>query len=187
MNQKLYQESIILIGLSGTGKSTVAEELHKITNMPRLCLDRIANRATAMGLKERIKSVDKFNYYIISEVLKSVKEHNEYGIVDFGAGHSVYDDFLVFEDVKRMLKPFQNIVLLLPSENEQKALEIMRKRSTGDTRDNQKFFESSCNKELATMTIYENNRKPREIAEEIIFRIKEKQEIIENHVNLMKK
>ena len=97
-----------------------------------------------------------------------------YGIVDFGAGHSVYDDTLIFEEVKSMLKPFKNIILLLPCQDEIKALDIMEERSTGDTRDNKKFFESPCNKELATMIIYENGRQPSEIAEEIILRIKEK-------------
>ena len=176
MNQRLYKKSIILIGPSGAGKSTVAEELRKITNMPRLCLDRIANKANASGLKQRFKSEDEFNCHMISEVLKSVKEHNEYGIVDFGAGHSVYDDTLIFEEVKSMLEPFKNIILLLPCEDEKRALDIMNNRSTGDTRDNKKFLESPCNKELATMIIYENDRQPSEIAEEIISCVKEKQE-----------
>lgn len=176
MNKKLYNESIILIGPSGAGKSTVAEELHKITNMPRLCLDQIANKARNTGLKSKFKSVDEFNCYMISKVLKQAQENNMYGIVDFGAGHSVYDDTLIFEEVKSMLEPFKNIILLLPSKDDKKALDIMKNRSTGDTRDNKMFLESSCNKELATMIIYENDRQPSEIAEEIISCVKEKQE-----------
>ena len=176
MNKKLYNESIILIGPSGAGKSTVAEELHKITNMPRLCLDQIANKARNTGLKSKFKSVDEFNCYIISKVLKQAQENSMYGIVDFGAGHSVYDDTLIFEEVKSMLEPFKNIILLLPFEDEKRALDIMNNRSTGDTRDNKKFLESPCNKELATMIIYENDRQPSEIAEEIISCVKEKQE-----------
>lgn len=176
MDKRLYDESIILIGPSGAGKSTVAEELRKITNMPRLCLDRIANRARATGIRQRFKSADEFSYYMLSEVLKKAKNDNLYGIVDFGAGHSVYDNKDIFEKIKSMLRPFKNIVLLLPDKDEQKALNIMRERSTGDTKDNEKFFESPCNKELATMIIYGNNRQPIEIAEEIVSRIREKQE-----------
>ena len=174
MNERLYNESMILIGPSGAGKSTVAEKLHQITKMPRLCLDQIANRATKTGFKYKFKSADAFNCYMISEVLKQAQENNMYGIVDFGAGHSVYDDDSIFKKVKSMLAPFKNIILLLPSQDEIEALDIMEKRSTGDTRDNKKFFESPCNKELATMIIYENGRQPSEIAEEIILRIKEK-------------
>lgn len=172
MDKRLYEESIILIGPSGAGKSTVAEELRKITNMPRLCLDRIANRARDTGIRQRFKSTDEFSYYMLSEVLKKAKNDNLYGIVDFGAGHSVYDNKDIFEKIKSMLRPFKNIVLLLPDKDKQKALNIMRERSTGDTRDNEKFFESPCNKELATMIIYGNNKQPIEIAEEIISRIK---------------
>ena len=75
-----------------------------------------------------------------------------------------------------MLKPFKNIVLLLPDKDEEKSLDIMKRRATGDTRDNKKFFESPCNKELATMIVYGNNRKPLEIAEEIIQCNKERKE-----------
>lgn len=170
--EKLYKESIILIGPSGAGKSTVAEELRQITNMPRLCLDKIANNAKHNGIMNRFKNADEFNFYMISEVLKKVKEDNSYGIVDFGAGHSIYEDREIFEKVKAMLQPFKNIILLLPSQNKTEALSIMEQRATGDTRDNRRFIESPCNKELATMTIYGNGRQPLEIAEEILSRIK---------------
>lgn len=175
-SKKLYEESIILIGPSGAGKSTVAEELRKKTGMQRLCLDRIANRARDTGFMRNFKNADEFNSYMISETLERVKKDGSYGIVDFGAGHSVYDDREIFERVKSMLKPFKNIVLLLPDKDEEKSLDIMKRRSTGDTRDNKKFFESPCNKELATMIVYGNNRQPLEIAEEIIQCIKERKE-----------
>ncbi len=163
-----------MIGPSGAGKSTTAQELQKITGMSRLCLDRIAN--SIIGNIDRFNSVDEFNFSMISELLKKVKNNHSYGIVDFGAGHSVYDDEKIFEEVKKLLHPFKNIVLLLPSKNETEALKIMEKRSTGDTRDNEKFLKSPCNKELATMTIYENGREPSEIAEEILSKIKERDE-----------
>lgn len=173
-SKKLYEESIILIGPSGAGKSTVAEELKKKTGMQRLCLDGIANRARDTGVMRKFKNADEFNSYMISETLERAKREGSYGIVDFGAGHSVYDDREIFEKVKSMLKPFKNIVLLLPDKDEEKSLHIMESRSTGDTRDNKKFFESPCNKELATMIVYGNNRQPLEIADEIIQCIKEK-------------
>lgn len=178
MNKRLYEESIILIGPSGAGKSTVAEELRKKTGMSRLCLDRIANKARETGFRQKFHSSDEFNCFMLAEVLKKTQEENTYGIVDFGAGHSVYDDEQIFQKVKSMLKPFKNIVLLLPDKDEETALEIMQKRSTGDTRDNKKFFESPCNRQLATMTVYGNNRQPSEIADDILVRIKERNEQI---------
>ena len=176
MDKRLYEESIILIGPSGAGKSTIAEELHKMTNIPRICLDRIANKVRKTGFINRFKSADEFNCFMISEVLKEVKDNNLYGIVDFGAGHSVYNDKEIFDKVKSMLEPFENVVLLLPDRDEERSLNIMKTRSTGDTRDNRKFLESPCNKELATIIVYGNDRQPSKIAEEIISRIKERQE-----------
>lgn len=176
MNDKLYTESIILIGPSGAGKSTIAEELSRKLNIPRLCLDRIANRARQTGFTRKFKNADEFNSFMISEVIKKAKQDNIPGVVDFGAGHSVYDDNEIFEIVRNQLKPFKNIVLLLPSRDETLSLNIMANRSTGDTRDNLKFLRSSCNRELATMTIYGNDRTPSDIASEIISRIKEREE-----------
>lgn len=175
MYKRLYEESIILIGPSGAGKSTTAEELCRRTNMQRLCLDRIANRARDTGFRRKFRNADEFNYYMISEVLRKAKDENLYGIVDFGAGHSVYNDAEIFARVRQLLKPFKNIVLLLPDKDTKKSLSIMERRSTGDTRENIKFIESPCNTELATMTVYGNNRQASEIAEEILSRIKQRQ------------
>ncbi len=174
MSDKLYNESIILIGPSGAGKSTVAQELSLKLNMPRLCLDRIANRAMETRFNQNFRNADEFNYFMISEIIKRAKNDNSYGVVDFGAGHSVYDDNEIFAKVKNQLKPFKNIVLLLPCVDEEQALKIMNDRSTGDTRDNLKFIRSRCNKELATITVYGNGRTPSDIADEIILCIEKR-------------
>lgn len=36
-------------------------------------------------------------------------------VIDFGAGHSVFEDETLFERVRVALEPFPNVVLLLPS------------------------------------------------------------------------
>lgn len=147
-----------------------------MTNLAWKNLDEIANEAKRTIFRNRKVPTDEFNYYMLSTLLKRAQKNNFYGIVDFGGGHSVYDDENIFEKVKAMLKPFQNVVLLLPDKDEEKALRIMNERATGDTRDNRKFLESPCNRELATMVIYENNRKPSEIAQEILLRMKERKQ-----------
>ena len=169
---KLYEESILLIGPSGAGKSTVAEELKKITGMPRLCLDRIANNDRKSGITRNFGSSDEYNFHMIKKVLMLAEQNGQPGVVDFGAGHSVYDNTAIFEEVKKILKKFKNIVLLIPSVDIEKSLEIMSKRSTGDFSTNRKFLTSLCNRELATLVEYENGRTPQEIAESIINRIK---------------
>ena len=172
MNKKLYEDSIILIGPSGAGKSTVAADMEQRLKMPRICLDKIANEAKRNGYNAKFNSADELNYDMIHTLILSAQKYDDsYGVVDFGAGHSVYRDKEIFEKVKKELKPFKNIVLLLPCRDEKKALEIMKARSTGDTRENEEFFKSPCNKELATMVIYADGRSPQEISDEIMNRI----------------
>ena len=170
---KLYTDSIILIGPSGAGKSTVAEELRKITYLPRLSLDRIANADRRNGVMRNFNSPDEYNLSLIQKVLDVAVKEGAPGIVDFGAGHSVYRSKEIFEKVKKLLSNFDNVVLLLPSENIEESIDIMAKRSTGDYSTNREFILSPCNKELATMTVYGNNRTPEEIAKDILDRIKD--------------
>ena len=170
---KLYTDSIILIGPSGAGKSTVAEELRKITYLPRLSLDRIANADRRNGVMRNFNSPDEYNLSLLQKVLDAAVKEGVPGIVDFGAGHSVYKSKEIFEKVKKLLSNFDNVVLLLPSENIEESIDIMAKRSTGDYSTNREFILSPCNKELATMTVYGNNRTPEEIAKDILDRIKD--------------
>ena len=113
-NEDLYNKSIILIGPSGAGKSSVAEELSKITRMPRLCLDGIANRERSNGFRNRFRSSQEYNAFMIRRAIDDAKKHGTPGIVDFGAGHSIYSDPKLFADVKKMMADFKNVVLLLP-------------------------------------------------------------------------
>lgn len=167
-NKELFEKTIILIGPSGAGKSSVAEELQKMTGMPRLSLDGVANRARREGFTRNFRSADEFNNYMIRTLVQKAMIEGRPGIVDFGAGHSVYDDENIFRGIKEILSDFKNIVLLLPTPDIESSLEIMAKRSTGDYSTNEKFLRSHCNKDLATMTIYENGRTPKQIAESII-------------------
>lgn len=173
---KIYRDSIILIGPSGAGKSTVAEELSKKTGLSRLCIDIIEKHYRDTDFRKDFKNNDEFNYYMLLEELKRAEEIGRSGIVDLGAGHSVYRDQNIFSNIKKEFSPFENVVLLLPSVNVMESLEIMNDRATGDTRENLFFLTSSCNRELATMTVYTNEKSIEQIADEILERIKKKSE-----------
>lgn len=182
MSKKLYEDSIILIGPSGAGKSTVASDMERRLKMPRFCLDSIASEARRNGHRAKFRTSDEFNYDMIHTLISAAQKYDgSYGVVDFGAGHSIYREKAVFDKVKKELKPFKNVVLLLPCKDEKKALDIMNARSTGDTSENLEFLRSPCNRELATMIVYAEGRSPQEISDEIISRINKRKEQEKNN------
>lgn len=183
MENKLYEESIILIGPSGAGKTSVSKKLRKMLNVPSICLDAISNKLRTRKICDKYKTADEFNYFIMSETAKFLKTKNRRIIIDCGANHSVYDDDKIFEKVKQEYADFKNIVLLLPCKDEDKALKIMSKRATGCDGENQRLLKSICNKQLATIIVYDNKRRPTEIAREIISLIEERK-IEEEYQNM---
>ena len=175
---KLYEDSIILIGPSGAGKSTIAADMESRLGMPRVCLDKLTSIARKSGYRARFKTPDEFNYHMIHTLVEEAKANapDTSYVVDFGAGHSIYKDKEIFKRVKQDLKPFKNVVLLLPCKDEKKALEIMAERSTGDISENLEFLRNPCNKELATLIVYAEGRTPQEITEEIMDHIAKRKE-----------
>ena len=173
-NERLFNETIILIGPSGAGKSTVGQILSERTNIRRVSIDRIANKARKTGFMSQFKTMDDFKLFVLKDLIRRGKEDGKPSIVDAGAGHSVFEDKEKFDEAKKELAPFKNIVLLMPSEDIDESIRILASRSTGDYSPNRHFIESPCNKELATMTVYENGRTPEEIADEIQRKIAER-------------
>ena len=110
-------------------------------------------------------------------VLSSLKKPY---IIDFGAGHSIYEDKNLREQMKKMCAQFKNIILLLPSKDKEKSREILVERrqiKLGSYRDqdNWHFITSPNNYELATNILYEENKTPEDISREILKLVRSKQ------------
>lgn len=94
-------------------------------------------------------------------------------IHDFGAGHSVYEDELLFKEVKSILYNYENVFLLLPSQNEKESINVLNERLKDVTTNNdvyklnEHFVNHKSNKLLAKYTIYTNGYSPEETADEI--------------------
>ncbi len=171
MNKDIYEDSIILIGPSGAGKTTMANYFEKTLKMSRISLDKMELDARDLNLRDHFGTNEDFYYYLIKTAIDLALEHKNAYIIDFGANHSIYHDSKVLEEVKKLLRPFKNIVLLLPYKDKQKAITVMSDRSHGDTSNNAEFYDSLSNKELQTMTVYGEERSPKEIADEIFANI----------------
>ena len=104
---------IILIGPPTVGKSTVAEELSHKLRIEYVKLDK---------LQEQFGHGDGKEFELVKLVLsEDFEKYETPSILDFGGGH-VYND-----GVKELLEGYPNVILLMPSLDDQKSKDFLRK------------------------------------------------------------
>ena len=133
------RNEIILIGPMGVGKSSVSKRLSEKLNKSHINIDEIRfkyydeigyDKNTVEQLwKEKGFFNGVYRYWKPFELYAIKKILNEYSdcIFDFGAGHSVYEDDKMFQEVQETLNDFKNVILLLPSANSEESIEILSK------------------------------------------------------------
>ncbi len=112
-------------------------------------------------------------------VSRMLAEHTD-GVIDFGAGHSVYEDETLFRRVQAALAPHQSVILLLPSPNLDESVVILNQRfievlaqegvkpDPGTLSANEHFVKHPSNSLLAKITIYNKDKTPEETCAEIM-------------------
>jgi DNA polymerase III delta prime subunit len=104
---------IILIGPPTVGKSTVAEELSHKLRIEYVKLDK---------LQEQFGHGNEKEFELVKLVTsEDFEKYETPSILDFGGGH-VYND-----GVKELLEEYPNVILLMPSLNDQKSKDFLRK------------------------------------------------------------
>jgi hypothetical protein len=92
-------------------------------------------------------------------------------VIDFGAGHSVYEDEAQFARVQQALAPFPNVVLLLPSADLDESIQILADR-TKDVAppgfDHTPFVKHPSNHRLARWKVYTKDQTPEQTRDQII-------------------
>lgn len=182
---------LILIGPAGAGKSTLGLLLADRLNLPSVSMDGIAEPyynecnfgiavfqklRSEQGFLETHRQWEPVRVHAIERVI------SEYGrvVLDLGAGHTHYEDPALFDRVRRAIAPCPNVVLLLPSADLDRSVRLLKemcKSERGDdwVKDGYDFIEhwvkDSCNRDLATLTIFTENKTPIETCEEILARI----------------
>lgn len=129
----------IIIGAMSVGKSTVGELLAKRLGIPQVPMDgqrwkyyaevgwspeeqeQIAKKEGFIGVFRYWKQFD------VHAVERIFQEHKNC-VIDFGAGHSVFDDDKDLERVSELLSPYTNVVHLLPSADMQESIAILSER-----------------------------------------------------------
>ena len=130
---------VILIGPMSAGKSTLAAMLAKKLGVPRVELDEVRQRFyTEIGYDEKYASeivgqqgmkdlLDYWKPFEAHAVERALEEFRNC-VMDFGAGHSVYEDEILFQRVQKALQPYQYVILILPSPDMDRSVEIVNQR-----------------------------------------------------------
>jgi adenylate kinase family enzyme len=184
--------NIIIIGPVCAGKSTQGQLVAKALNKRSLSLDNIAKdyyEANGLSLAQFQQAKIEKGYlqayqlwwpslaYAARQVIKDYPDC----VIDFGAGHTHYEDELLFRSVKKALAPYSNIILLLPTADLDRSVSILRQRSIEERKsdwihDGYDFIEhwvkDYCNHDLATVTIFTENKTPEQTRDDILRAIK---------------
>ncbi|MEO1621735.1 MAG: shikimate kinase [Cyanobacteria bacterium J06632_3] len=178
--------NIVLIGPIGAGKSTLGGLLAKHLGLPQWSMDKrrwayyqeigyddaIAQQKRAQGGWHLQRYWKPFEAYAVERLLSDCENCSASCVIDFGAGHSVYEDDTLFRRVQQALTPYPNVVLLLPSADLAKSARILRERNSDLPENthliNELFIHHPSNAQLAKLTIYTVEKTPAESCQEII-------------------
>lgn len=184
-------ESVILIGPEGSGKSTIGQIIATNLSKELYSIDRHRDELYApygydkafaekiyeeQGLWPFYQHWKIYEYQAVSHILQNAsKEGDEfYGkIIDFGAGHSVYENPEELEKIEALIKPYQNVILLMPCEDVEEAMKITEARRNCKLPLNKHFLEHPSNKRLAKHVIYTKDKTAEESAESVLQIIRE--------------
>lgn len=174
---------IILIGPQSAGKSTVGALLAKRLGLPQCSMDEHRWRYyKEIGYDEALAKQKRdsegawgiisywkpFEAYAVERLLSERKSC----VIDFGAGHSVYDNPSLFQRVQKALLPYPNVVLILPSPDLDESVLILNERNQDLPNDirstNEHFVRHPSNYQLARFTAYTKEKTPEETCDEIL-------------------
>jgi len=182
--------SLVLIGPASAGKSTLAKILAERLGKLNVSLDDLRwnyyreigfdpDRANEIRQKGGFLSAvfywKQFDTFAVKRILTDYPD----AIIDFGAGHSVYENRLDLEHVEKLLVP-HNVVLILPSPDPEESIRVLHERTShlvGTFAQNfdwhDYFVHHPSNYRLAKLTIYTQGKTPDETVDEILRRVNE--------------
>lgn len=181
MSRKI--SDIILIGPISTGKSTLGRLLAQKLGIPQCSMDDIRldyykeinyDEQLAKQIREKEGFQGIYRYWKPFEAYAVERVLSEYSscVIDFGAGHSVYEDDELFKRVQQVLEPYINVVLILPSPDLEESIQILNERNGGIVSNgfdlNEYFVKHHSNYDLAKFVVYTKGKSPEEARDEIL-------------------
>jgi len=181
------RNEIVMIGPMGVGKTTVSKRLSEKLNIKHIHFDEIRYeyykeigycKETSQKLRSEkgffrgdYHYLKPFAFYAVKKILNTFSNC----VFDFGAYCSVYEDEVMFSEIREVLSDFKNVILLLPSENREESIEILTKIYKPEAEndpDSVDFIthtiEQRSNYDLAKHIVYVKDKSPDEIADEIL-------------------
>ncbi len=174
---------IILIGPVTAGKSTLGKLLAQKLKLPQCSLDDLRwkyyeeihyDEEFAKQLKEKEGFLALYRYckpFEAYTVERFLSEHSNC-VIDFGAGHSVYENDELFKRVKQVLDPYNNVVLILPSPDLDDSVQILNEQTGGFVSNgfdfHEHFVKHHSNHDLAKITVYTKGKSPEETCDDIL-------------------
>lgn len=177
---------IILIGPVRTGKTTVGRLLAEQLGLPNITLDDLrweyyAEVGYDPDLAQQIRRTGGFVALVFywklfdAHAVERVLADHRNCIFNFGAGHTVNENSVFADRIRRALAPYPNVFLILPSPDPEESIRILDAR-TADLPGaygqgfnwNEYFVRHPANYELAKHIVYTNDRAPQETAVEIL-------------------
>lgn len=165
--------SVLILGPRGIGKSTVGKILAEDLQLQYMSLDKLR----IWNYKEEMEElgIEKFSeeghLYVVKRTLEDYGDKNS--ILDFGYVHFFYESEESKGKIIELLKPYENIFLLLPSpeiEESKAILKIMNSYIDNEISSNtiknanEKILEEEYIKNLAKEIVYTKELEFKEVA-----------------------
>jgi shikimate kinase len=173
------------------GKSTIAALLAEKLKMQRVEMDELRwdyfaktdyskDEARRIYHAEGNIGVLRYSKPFEAQMVEGVLRDYPEQVIDFGAGHSVYEDKDDFARVQTALAPFDNVILVLPSADADESIRVLNERlaallaregikETAEILElNAHFVRDPANGKLAKKTICTEGKTPEESCQEIV-------------------
>ena len=184
----MFDESILLIGPMGVGKTSAAKAISSTLGMDYIDVDEqrwdyFSQQPDYDGLIvkklfDESKGVEAFRYMKPFEARYVIDILSKFpcSVFDFGAGYSVYQNMELFEQVRTAFSKHNHIVFLRYSDDPIESLEALRKRHVDIPKElyyalNREFIESPCNEILSTYIIDTKNKAIQEIIDCVLNKV----------------
>jgi hypothetical protein len=189
------RNEIILIGPLCSGKTSVALYLAEALSIRNYPVDRIKwyyrfKNGYDLATGTKILRTQGFAalldyaypYFSLKDIQLLLDEFRN-GVVDFGASHSYYENEDLLREAVKMLAPFPNVVLLLPSADVEESIRTLRQRIrerySGGQRSkevvqsyvdaNERFVRHGSNAALAKHVVYTQSKSIKEVGNEVLW------------------